>query len=184
MSTRISSEERPGLSLPGREREALNTLMRWRGVGPGSFDGESSGHVVARYYEGWRDAHLWQGLYIPLALNGVRRLVHGWSGETLESDPPVRVYSAKSVYDVYADGDARVVEVPLREGESGPRPDQIASAYDMLREFADRPAPERPSSTSERVYRIAQNLPDDLLRGAAVWMLDEAVATQPSPMAA
>lgn len=177
MST-ATSLERPGMPLAVREREALATVMGWVGVALGGVDGATNGRAIVRYYSGWLDEHKWQGLWVPDAdENGRRRLVHAWSGETLRSSHvPGVLYAASSIYDVYKDGDMRVVDVPLQDGDRGPRPDQYKDAFQALTEYADRPTPLNPSDYSDRVRRVAENLPHDVLRGAAVWMLDGAAA--------
>ena len=179
MSTIDSGETRPGLPLPERERDAVAKIIGMMGVGTGNVDGESNGTAVVRYVRGYPEAHMWHGLLVPQFVDGYQRLVHAWAIETADTGHgPARPYTGTSVLHRYRDGDIRVVTVPTEPNGTGVRGDQLAAAHHAIRDFADlAPTDPKPTHTDEDAYRTVEYLPNDVLRAAARWMLDDAAVT-------
>ena len=184
MSNPSSKESRFGIALPRLESDAVTRLLGMVGLATGDVPGKSDGKVVIRFFRGWPEENLVHGLLAPDFADGYQRLVHGWSIRTTENGlGPERLSNGLSIIYRYLDGEIRID--PVVEGGQGVRSDQLRTAHHAITEFADYASEDpKPQYFDEGAYLVAENLPDVVLRGAAICMLDQVESRGSHPLAA
>jgi hypothetical protein len=174
-------ELRPGIAVPRDQRDALWRLISLppNAAETGRENGDPDTRAVLEHSYGVHDRATWQGAVAYPIEGDSRTVVYEWRTERRHPTPPIhlpRYAGCTAVFQVYpGDFDVRLVRATMRDDETGPRPEDIAEAYDGLRQFWQRGVTGQPPNT-EAARDVAARLHHPVLQQMAQRMIAHAGA--------